>query len=217
MQKSLIIFDLDGTLINTVKDLNIAVNFSLEKHGFVTRSIEQTTKDIGNGVAKLIERSIPDGRNNPAYDICLADFKTYYSEHYFDYSRPYPQVLKLLIKLKAKGYHLAVVSNKFNEGANKLITHYFPGIFDIIQGEDKNYPTKPNPAMINHVIETLHIEKEKCLYIGDTEVDYESAKNAGIDVVLVAYGYRNMAFLLENLKNATIIEAPLDLLDLLLQ
>ena len=215
MLKTTIIFDLDGTLIDTVKDLNIAVNYALEKYDFPPRSLEQTTKDIGNGVAKLIERSIPDGIENPLYQTVLSDFRSYYREHYFDNSFPYKGVMKLLIKLKTKGYKLAVVSNKFNEGANTLIRHHFPGIFDHIQGEDKNYPTKPNPAMINHIISLFGEDKENCLYIGDTEVDYESAKNAEIDVVLVAYGYRNMAFLQEKLKNVSIIETPLELLDLL--
>lgn len=217
MQKKVIIFDLDGTLINTVADLNTAVNFSLEKHHYPTRSIEQTTRDIGNGVAKLIERSVPNGRNNKDYEICLSDFKAYYREHYFDKSKPYPGIKELLEKLKKSGYRLAVVSNKFNEGVNKLIKTYFPDMFDVIQGEDKNFPTKPNPTMMNHVISALGYTKADCLYIGDTEVDYESAKNAGIDVVLVAYGYRNMAFLQENLKDAPVIETPLELLDLLVE
>lgn len=217
MHKKVIIFDLDGTLINTVKDLNISVNFSLEKHGYDIRSIEQTTLDIGNGVAKLIERSIPQGRNNKDYDSCLKVFKDYYREHYFDNSFAYPGIPELLKLLKSQGYKLAVVSNKFNEGANKLVSARLPNYFDIIQGEDKNFPTKPDPTMMNYVIKKLGVKKEDCLYVGDTEVDYESAKNAGIDVVLVAYGYRNMAFLHKNLKDVPIIETPLQLLDLLVE
>ena len=215
MLKTTIIFDLDGTLINTVKDLNIAVNYALNEYGYESRTLEQTTKDIGNGVAKLIERSIPNGKDDPNYPTVLSVFKNYYKEHYFDNSVPYKGVIKLLIKLKAKGYKLAVVSNKFNEGANGLIHHCFPGIFDYVQGEDKLFPTKPNPTMINHVISMLGEEKQNCLYVGDTEVDFESAKNAEIDVVLVAYGYRNMAFLQEKIKNVPIIETPLELLNLL--
>lgn len=214
-KKKLIIFDLDGTLIDTLGDLNNAVNYALNKFAYKNRSILQTKNDIGNGVAVLIAKSIPNGTSNPNYNECLNVFIQYYKEHYFDKSLPYKNVAELLIKLKEKGYLLAVVSNKFNEGANKLINYFFKDIFVMIQGENPLMKTKPAPDMVNHVLNVLNINKEEALYIGDTEVDYQTAINAGLDSILVSYGYRNKEQLLEKTKNAPIIDAPLDLLNLL--
>lgn len=210
-----IIFDLDGTLIDTVKDLNAAVNYALNEKGFPLRTIDQTRNDIGNGVAKLMERSIPGGICNPEYTNCLDIFKTYYRNHYFDYSLPYKNIGELLKELKAKGYHLSVVSNKFNEGANKMIRHFFGDTFDIIQGEEEKYRKKPYPDMVNAVIEKMSYKPEECLYVGDTEIDYLTANSVRIPVILVSYGYRSRIQLEEKIKGATIINAPLDLLKFL--
>ena len=213
--KKLIIFDLDGTLINTLNDLNNSVNHALRQYDYPERSIIQTKQDIGNGVAKLIARSIPDNEDNPNYQECLSIFKVHYKEHYFDYSRPYPEVKETLLKLKEKGYKLAVVSNKFHEGAYKLVTHYFPDIFDAIQGHEEPYRTKPTPDMVEAVLKKLQISKEDSLYVGDTEVDYNTAKNAQIDVILVNYGYRDEKFLKEKIKGVVTIPTPSKLIDLL--
>lgn len=215
MKNTLLIFDLDGTLIDTVKDLNEAVVFSLKKNNMPTRSVEQTAKDIGNGVAKLIERSVPNGLENPLYQKCLDDFKDYYSKHYFDYSLPYKGIKETLSTLLERGYTLAVVSNKFNEGANNLVNHFFPGVFKVIQGEEPKYHKKPNPDMVNAVIKQLGFEKENCLYIGDTEVDYQTAINAHIPPISVSYGYRSHTFLQEKIKDVPIVDTPIELLDLL--
>ena len=134
MNKKLIIFDLDGTLINTLEDLNASVNFALAKYSYPLRTLEQTRMDIGNGVAKLIERSIPQGLANPNYQDCLSTFKSHYREHYFDKSLPYSNMKETLLELKKRGFTLAVVSNKFDEGAKKLVTYYLPNLFDRIQG-----------------------------------------------------------------------------------
>ena len=215
MENKLLIFDLDGTLINTVKDLNTAVNFSLKKNNFPLRSIEQTTRDIGNGVAKLIERSIPGGLDNPLYKKCLSEFKDYYKEHYFESSFPYDGIKDTLINLKKRGYKLAVVTNKFNEGANKMINHYFPNIFDVIQGEEEKYQKKPHPEMVNVVVNKLGFDKKNCHYIGDTDVDYETAINAHIPPILVSYGYRSRKFLEDKIKGVPIIDTPSELLKIL--
>ena len=134
MKKKLLIFDLDGTLMNTLEDLNKATNIGLEKYGYPLRSLEETRNDIGNGVKKLIERSIPGGKDNPDYLGVYNEFRSYYITHYFEYSKPYKNTQEVLSFLKNKGYKLAVVSNKFDEGAKKLVTTFFPNIFDVIQG-----------------------------------------------------------------------------------
>lgn len=213
MQKKLIIFDLDGTLINTLEDLNASVNFALDTFSYPHRSLAQTRSDIGNGVAKLIERSIPDGIHNPQYEKCLEIFKSHYREHYFDKSLPYPQIKEVLWELKRRGYTLAVVSNKFDEGAKKLVNHFYPEIFSYIQGEVDFLKKKPSPEMIDFVIKNATFSKKEAIYIGDTNVDYESASNAGIDVILVSYGYRDRSFL-EQIKNVPIIDTPIELLSL---
>ena len=215
MQKKLIIFDLDGTLIDTVLDLNKAVNFSLEKNGFATKSVEHTRKAIGNGVAKLIARSIPDNESNPLYEKTLKDFKSYYSEHYFESSFPYKNIKETLLELKKRGHTLAVVTNKFNEGATKLINHYFPRIFDIIQGHEDHLSPKPNPEMVNLIINKFNFSKSECLYIGDTEVDYQTARNANIDIVMVSYGYRSREFIKSNIKGVPVVDTPIQILELL--
>ena len=213
MNKKLIIFDLDGTLVDTLMDLNASVNFALSCFDYPKRTLEQTKNDIGNGVAKLIERSIPDGSYNPNYEKCLKIFKEHYREHYFDKSQPYPLMFPLLKELKDRGYLLAVVSNKFDEGAKKMVNFFYPKTFDMIQGEGKDMPRKPDPKMIHFVLKTLGIEGKNALYVGDTNVDYESAVNAGIDIVLVSYGYRSRGYL-EQIKNVPIIDTPLELLTL---
>ncbi len=215
MKKKLLIFDLDGTLINTVNDLNKATNFALEKHHYPLRSIKQTTNDIGNGVAKLIERSVPLGTSKEEYLQILNEFKEYYKEHYFDNSFPYEGIKETLIKLKEMGYSLAVVSNKFNEGANALVNKYFKNIFDHIQGLEEPFKAKPSNDMVNYTMSKLGFNAKETLYIGDTNVDYETAKNANVDIVLVSYGYRSKEYLIKNIKNPHIIDHMWELIDYL--
>ena len=206
MKKKLIIFDLDGTLIDTVKDLNIAVNHAIKDYGYEARTVEQTRNDIGNGVAMLIARSIPLGMDNLYYHDILKEFRSYYVEHYFDNSFPYPNVKETLTDLKKKGYKLAVVSNKFDEGAKKLVTLYFKNIFDIIQGQIPELRPKPYPDLVEKVLKELNIDKNDALYIGDTEVDYQTAINSNIDIILETYGYRNKKQLLERTDCPLIID-----------
>ena len=217
MKKKLLVFDLDGTLMNTLKDLNVATNFALKKYNYEPRTLEQTRKDIGNGVAMLIARSIPDGMNNPNYPECLANFKTYYKAHYFENTFPYEKVKETLTILKSKGYLLAVVSNKFDEGAKKLVNYYLPNIFDRIQGSlpELGLGYKPSPDLVNKVLSELNINNKDALYIGDTEVDYQTAVNSNLDVVMVSYGYRDRSFLEDIIKNSPIIDSIDELINLL--
>lgn len=216
MAKKLIIFDLDGTLINTLSDLNIAVNYALAKYNYPPRTLLETRRDIGNGVAKLIERSIPDGINNKNYPECLEIFRSYYRVHYFENSFPYEGIKETLDTLKSMGYTLAVVSNKFNEGANKMVTRFFPGVFAVIKGEGDGYRTKPAPDMVDFVLKETGFARENAIYVGDTNVDLETAKNAQIPAILVSYGYRDKDFLL-NLKGAPVVDAPSDIIKELLK
>lgn len=206
-------FDLDGTLIDTVQDLNNAVNYALSYFNYPTRSLEQTQADIGNGVSKLIERSIPNGVNNDNYPECLAKFKEYYSHHYLDQSKPYDDVNKVLIKLKEKGYRLAVVTNKYQKHAEDMVNKFFPNMFEAVIGLEEDVNPKPNSEMIIKAEKKMKIKNPyHVLYIGDTEVDLETAKNARVGCVLVTYGYRKRGFLI-NLKGDTpLMDSPKQLL-----
>ena len=208
-KKKILFFDLDGTLIDTVKDLNDAVNFALGKFNYPTKSIEQTCADIGNGVSKLIERSIPNGINNPNYTECLQKFQEFYSLHFMDKSRPYEGIVKCLLDLKEKGYRMAVVTNKYQKHAEKLVNNFFPNLFEAIVGLDENTRPKPYPDMLLKAKKIMKIKNRKnILYIGDTDVDLETASNCYIRCLLMTYGYRNRQFLV-NLKGTTpLLDSP---------
>ena len=189
--KKLLIFDLDGTLLNTLRDLSSAVNYALETFCYEKKSEEHVRKSIGNGVAVLISRCLPNGFDNPHYEEVLKTFRNYYSNHYLDNTLPYENMGDTLLNLKKKGYLLAVVSNKINAISNDLINHFFPNIFSIVQGDTKEMKKKPDAEMGNHVLDVLKIDRKDAIYIGDTNVDYETAINSKMDVLLVTYGFRN--------------------------
>ena len=188
--KKLLIFDLDGTLLDTLMDLTNSVNFALKQFGYKEKSKEFVRKAIGNGVAILIARCIENGKDNSNYQNVLNCFRSHYKEHYFDNTIPYDGMKDLLIALKSKRFSLAVVSNKIDFIAKSLINHFFPNIFDYVQGDVSELKKKPHPDMVNHVLKELHRRRQSVCYIGDTNVDYETAVHAKMDVLLVTYGYR---------------------------
>ena len=213
--KSVLIFDLDGTLLDTLKDLNEAVNYAMKEFNYPLRSLEQTRNDIGNGVAKLIARSLPEQEDNPDYQKCLDTFKQYYKTHYNVYTKPFPHMKETLIKLKERGYRLAVVTNKVNDIANDIITTFYPHIFDYVLGEGPDLKKKPAPDMVNFVIKKLKLKRNKIIYIGDTEVDYQTAKNAKVKPMLVTYGYRKRDDLLKIEDIVPLLDSAKDLLNIL--
>ena len=188
MEKKLYIFDLDGTLVDTVVDLNAGINYALNKHGYPTRSVEHTAHVIGNGIFVTLLRSLPLEDPEVANKL-LPDFRAYYREHYLDNSVRYRGMLNTLKTLKKQGHLLAVATNKLNEIAQNMINTLYPNIFDIIQGDEDNLPKKPDPTIINSIVQDLVIEKENVIYVGDSEVDILTARNAEIQLVLVDYGF----------------------------
>ena len=184
-----LIFDLDGTILDTLQDLKNAVNHGLNFYNLPEKDLEFVRKAIGNGTTVLIKRCTPSSLNDDERLKVFNVFKTYYLEHYADYTKPYPGIKELLEKLHDK-VRLAVVSNKDNDLTNKIIRKEFGNIFDIVQGSYLDHPKKPDPYLINKIIKENSINKEGCLYIGDTNVDKESATNAGLPYLLVNYGYR---------------------------
>ena len=184
-----VFFDLDGTILDTLEDLKNAVNHALNFYNYPLKDLEFVRKAIGNGTQVLIRRCAPDGIDESRYLEVFNCFKIYYLYHYSDYTRAYAGVRELLELLKGKCI-LVVVSNKDNDLTQKLINKEFPGLFDVIQGSYFDKPKKPDPFLINSIIESHHLDKNDCLYIGDTDVDKQSAVNACLDYRLVSYGYR---------------------------
>ncbi len=211
--KKLIAFDLDGTLLHTLKDLSNAVNHALNYFNYPNKSLEEVRKAIGNGVRVLIQRCIPDGINNPNYQEVLRIFRECYKEHYKDNTLPYNGMLKTLLTLKDKGYKLAVITNKLDYISKDLINYFYPNIFDYIQGDVDGLKKKPDAEMFNHVLKELNINNDEALYVGDTNVDYDFAFNSNVDVILVTYGYRTKKEMDEYHYKVTQIQSPLELLN----
>lgn len=186
------IFDLDGTLLNTLDDLANACNYALNKFSFPTHNVEEYKKFIGNGIYKLVERAVPNNKKDKVtVEKVLKTFSDYYNEHMIDMTKPYDGIVDILDELRAKGIKLAVVSNKKHEFTIEIVKKYFGDRFDIVFGHRENYKEKPDPTSVLEVIEKLNILKSECIYIGDSNVDILTAKNAGVKSVGVSWGFRD--------------------------
>lgn len=188
----LIIFDLDGTLINTIDDLGQACNHALSACGFPTHKIADYPRLVGNGINKLIERALPEEHRNEATVLRLREhFVPYYDAHNCDLTHPYDGISELLQALKAAGHTLAVASNKYQAATEKIVAQLFPGIFDVVLGERENVPRKPDPQIVYDILSTVNyqLSTENYLYIGDSLVDAETAKAAKATLVLCTWGF----------------------------
>lgn len=207
--KKTVIFDLDGTLLNTLDDLADSTNYALSKFGYPTRTIEEVRQFVGNGVAKLIERAIPEGKNNPNFEKCLAIFKENYAQNMYNKTAPYNGIIEMLSNLKSKGIKIAVVSNKFDLAVKELCKKYFEGFIDFAAGENEaqGIKKKPAPDTVISVLNEFNFAPEDAVYVGDSDVDIMTAKNSKMPCISVTWGFRDEKFLLEN--GATIlINAP---------
>ncbi len=192
-----VIFDLDGTLLDTLDDLMDAVNHALAQMDFPPRSRAEVNTFVGNGVAKLMERAVPTGTAPADTTRALELFKAYYALHSKDKTAPYPGILETLKALQTGGCKLAVVSNKFDAAVKALAQDYFPGLMDLSAGENEaaGIPKKPHPAMVLKALEALDLPPERAVYVGDSDVDLETARNAGLPCISVTWGFRDRAFL----------------------
>ena len=207
--KKAVIFDLDGTLLNTLDDLADSTNYALSKFGYPTRTIEEVRQFVGNGVAKLIERAIPEGKNNPNFEKCLSIFKENYAQNMYNKTAPYNGIIEMLSNLKSKGIKIAVVSNKFDLAVKELCKKYFEGFIDFAAGENEaqGIKKKPAPDTVISVLNEFNFAPEAAVYVGDSDVDIMTAKNSKMPCISVTWGFRDKKFLLEN--GATIlINAP---------
>ena len=214
--KSLVIFDLDGTLLNTIDDLGAATNHALELHSQPTHPIEAYERMVGNGVRNLIERALPPEYANDAYiDRLLVDFKQYYNEHMADATRPYPGIPELLKTLTSRGIAVAVASNKYEGAVQMLVKKYFPDIpFAAVCGQIEGFPTKPDPSIVFRVLTEHPTPKSEVLYVGDSGVDMETARRACVDSVGVTWGFRPRRELVNALA-CTIVTEPAEILQLI--
>ena len=200
MSKHLAIFDLDGTLLNTIADLATATNQALEACGFPTHPISAYPMFVGNGINKLFERALPaESRTEENIMRIRAHFLPYYDEHNADLSKPYPGIPQLLEELQTAGVHLAVASNKYQRATEKLIRHYFPTIrFAAVFGQREGIPVKPHPQIIEDILTLVPVNKEEVIYIGDSGVDMQTALHAGVESIGVTWGFRPKEELLQH-------------------
>ena len=188
-----VIFDLDGTLLDTLEDLYLSVNHILSKYNFPLRTLDEVRMFVGTGVPKLIERALPKGHGKETFDSALADFKEYYGAHCNDNTKPYPGINESLSYLKARGYKIAVVSNKVDFATKSLCRDYFGGLIDVAIGQREGIEKKPAPDSVFEAMKLL--DSKNAIYIGDSDVDVLTAKNAGLPCIAVTWGFRDRACL----------------------
>ena len=206
-----VIFDLDGTLLNTLDDLAASVNFALKDCGYPERTIEEVRAFIGNGVIKLMQRATPDGISQEEFDRCFESFRTHYLKHMFDTTKPYDGILPLLDTLKVAGIKTAVVSNKLHSGVVGLCKDFFGDRLTCAFGVLDESERKPAPANVFKAIKEMQVEAADCVYVGDSEVDVQTANNAGLDCIAVTWGYRDPDVLKMN-SPKYMIEKPEEIL-----
>lgn len=213
--KQLVIFDLDGTLLNTIDDLGNATNYALGKCGYPTHQLSSYPQMVGNGVARLIERALPeDARSRANVDRLKAFFTEYYDFHCADATIPYPGIPELLDELAGRGVNLAVASNKYQSAVERLITTYFSNIsWSAIEGQKPDFPVKPDPSIVFEILSKVPTRKSDVLYIGDSGVDMETARRACVDSVGVTWGFRSEKELRDNYA-VHIVNDPDEIIDL---
>ncbi|MBQ9646186.1 MAG: HAD hydrolase-like protein [Prevotella sp.] len=227
MNYSTYIFDLDGTLLDTLQDLANSVNYAMRQHHMPEHSLDDIRRFVGNGVRLLMERAVPDGAQNPQFEAAFATFRQHYMQHSLDTTRPYDGIPELLRELKARGCRLAVVSNKMMAATQELVHHFFPDI-DVAIGEHEaeGIRKKPAPDTVYEALRQLAVgdsqlavshepkaigHKLNAVYIGDSDVDLQTARNSGLPCISVLWGFRSRDFLLQH-GATTFAERPADIL-----
>lgn len=196
--KKLIIFDLDGTILDTLEDLTDSTNFALSKNNMPEHTISEVRSFVGNGIRKLIERAVPQNTSVEVIDKVFADFKEYYNIHCMDKTKPYTGITDLMDKLKKAGYKLAIISNKADDAVQILREQFYKEYIDYAAGEIEGVERKPSPEAVNICLADMQILKEEAVYVGDSDVDVATAYNSGVDFIAVLWGFRDKTLLLEN-------------------
>ena len=207
------IFDLDGTLLDTLGDLAASTNYALRTHGMPEHSIDDVRRFVGNGVRKLMERAIPGGAANPDFEATFATFRQYYMEHSLDTTKPYEGIPETLADLKRRGCRLAVVSNKMMAATQELCRYFFPDTIEVAIGENESQGIrkKPAPDTVFAALRKLGVGNGEAVYVGDSDVDIQTAANAGLPCISVLWGFRDRDFLIQH-GAKSFISAPSELL-----
>lgn len=211
-----LIFDMDGTLLDTLQDLTDSVNHALRTHGYNPRTTKEIRCFLGNGIRSLVQQSCPEGVADAEFEAVFQTFKAYYMEHCLDKTAPYAGILPMLEAAQAAGYKMAVVSNKVHHAVVELNERFFHTLLSVAIGESPEVERKPSPAGVEAALQLLGSTKEEAVYIGDSEVDYATAVNAGLPCVSVLWGFRDRDFL-ENLGATCFIDRPEELLSVVAQ
>ncbi len=211
-----VIFDMDGTLLDTLEDLADAVNAALAHFGYPQRTLEEVRAFVGNGVRLLMIRALPGGEENPDFEAALDWFRAYYRDHADVKTGPYPGLTDLVEQLKARGFRMAIVSNKFQDAVAALSGRYFGDLLPVAIGENEaaGIRKKPAPDTVDQALRLLGSSRERAVYIGDSEVDAATAENAGMPCILVSWGFRDRA-LLETFSPLLIADKPVQILNFL--
>ena len=185
-----VIFDLDGTILNTLEDLAASGNWLCREMGWPEHTVDEYRHLVGNGMRNLVARLDPSGEDDPRLDELLAIYMDYYGQHSMEYTAPYPGIPEILTEIKNKGVRVAVCSNKGDRFCGEMVEHYFPGVFHVIRGKRDGVPVKPDPASVCQVMEEMGADRTATLYVGDSNVDMETARNAGLVSCGVIWGFR---------------------------
>ena len=206
------IFDLDGTLLDTLQDLADSVNHALRQYGMPEHSLDDIRRFVGNGVRLLMERAVPEGAQHPLFEEAFASFRQYYMQHSLDTTRPYDGIVETIRELKLRGCRLAVVSNKMMAATQELVAHFFPDV-EVAIGEHEaaGIRKKPAPDTVDEALRQLGVTREGAVYVGDSDVDLLTARNSGLPCISVLWGFRDREFLLAH-GATTLIERPEELL-----
>lgn len=216
MRYKLAVFDMDGTILNTLEDLADSTNYALKVNGLPERTIDEVRRFVGNGIRLLIERAVPADTDKELTDKVFDTFKEYYKTNCAVKTRPYDGIKDVLLELRKAGCLTAVVSNKADFAVQDLCKDYFDNLFDFAIGEREGIKKKPAPDSVFEVLSKLNVEKDNAVYIGDSDVDFATSVNAGMDVIMVGWGFRDEEFLRE--KGAKrIIKQPSEILDIILE
>lgn len=214
-QITTVIFDLDGTLLNTLEDLAASVNYALKTNGYPQRTTNEIRTFLGNGVKSLVKCSLGKNDSDEIFEKVFNCFRTYYMEHCQDTTRPFDGILPLLEELKKRKIKMAIVSNKLQPAVEQLNNHFFKKHISSAVGESATVRRKPNPDAVIAAMNALGSRKDETIYVGDSEIDIETAKNAGIDCIVVLWGFRDECFLRSQYPNIHYIHSPKELLYLL--
>lgn len=209
-----VVFDMDGTVLNTIDDLATSVNYAMEKFGFPQRTVEDYRRAVGNGIRRAIELTVPEGTSQEVIDEMVPVFKEHYDEHCLDKTRPYDGIIELMKELKKRGYKMAIVSNKIDSAVKELNQRFFSEAIEVAIGEKPGVSRKPAPDMVWEALKELGSTEDEAVYIGDSEVDFATANNSNLPCISVLWGFRDKD-LLEEIGAQVFAEKPSDVLEIL--